>query len=93
MQDYAAKIGISASHLSDTIKAVTGVSPGHIIRQEIALESQRLLAHSQLTAAEIGYRLNFDDPAYFGRFFKRECGQSPSAFRYQIREKYQITPA
>ena len=86
---YAAKIGVSAGHLSDTIKAVTGLSPGRIIRQEIALEAKRLLAHTQLTAAEIGYRLNFEDPAYFGRFFKREGGQSPAAFRQQIREKYQ----
>ena len=89
VKNYAAKIGISASHLSDTIKVVTGLSPGRIIRQEIALEAKRLLAHTQLTAAEIGYHLNFEDPAYFGRFFKRESGQSPSAFRQQIREKYQ----
>lgn len=90
LEDYAAQIGVSASHLSNTVKALTGQPPGQIIRQEIVLEAKRLLAHTQLTAAEIGYRLNFDDPAYFARFFKREAGQSPTAFREQIQEKYQF---
>lgn len=92
VQDYAGRMGISASHLRDTIKAVTGHTPGHIIRGKLILEAKRLLAHSNLTVAEIGYELNFDDSSYFGRFFKRETGMSPAAFRRQIREQYKISP-
>lgn len=90
VEDYARRIGISASHLRDTVKAVTGYAPGHFIRQALALEAKRLLVHSNVTVAEIGYHLNFDDPSYFGRFFKRETGMSPIAFRQQIREQYQL---
>lgn len=89
VQDYANRIGISSSHLTDTVKAVTGFTPGQLIRQKLALEAKRLLAHSNATVAEIGYRLNFDDASYFGRFFKREVGMSPAAFRQLTREKYQ----
>jgi AraC-like DNA-binding protein len=92
IQDYAVRMGISASHLRDTIKAVTGHAPGHIIREKVILETKRLLAHSNLTVAEIGYDLNFEDSSYFGRFFKRETGISPVAFRRQIREQYLIAP-
>jgi len=90
VQDYARRIGISTSHLRDTVKAVTGYAPGQIIRQKLVLEAKRLLSHSNATVADIGYRLNFKDPSYFGRFFKRETGMCPVAFRQQIREQYQV---
>jgi AraC family transcriptional activator of pobA len=89
LETYADMMNVSTGHLSNAIKALTGQSPGQIIRREIALEAKRLLAHTDLTAAEVGYRLNFDDPSYFGRFFKRTTGLSPTAFREQIRSKYQ----
>lgn len=92
VQDYAGKIGVSTSHLRDTVKAVTGYAPGHFIRGKLVLEAKRLLAHSNVTVAEIGYRLNFEDSSYFGRFFKRETGMSPVAFRTQIRGQYRIAP-
>ena len=90
VQDYAGRIGVSASHLRDTVKAVTGHAPGQLIRQKLALEAKRLLAHGDVTVAEIAYHLNFEDASYFGRFFKRETGMSPAAFRQKIREQYRI---
>lgn len=92
VQDYADKIGVSSSHLRDTVKEATGYAPGHFIREKLALEAKRLLVHSNVTVAEIGYQLGFEDSSYFGRFFKREVGMSPKAFRQQVREQYQIAP-
>ena len=88
--NYASEMGISTSHLNNILKEKTGRSPGALIRNEVVLEAKRLLVHSALTVAEIGYRLNFEDPSYFARFFKREAGMSPTLFRSAIREKYQI---
>lgn len=86
---YAETLGITAGHLSDTVKAVTGRTAGQVIREEVILEGKRLLAHGDSTAAEVSYRLGFEDPSYFSRFFRREAGQSPSAFRRAFRERYQ----
>lgn len=88
VQAYANRLGISVNHLSDTIKALTGCSPGSMIRQQIVLEAKRLLALTDLTVAEIGYAMNFGDPSYFGRFLRRETGLSPRELRRHIREKY-----
>lgn len=90
VKDYAKRLGVSSSHLRDTVKAATGHAPGHKIRQQLALEAKRRLAHDNATVAEIGYRLNFEDASYFARFFKRETGMSPIAFRQQFREKHQV---
>jgi len=85
---YANSLGMSESHLSNTIKVLTGRSPGWIIRQQIVLEAKRLLAVTDLTVAEIGYTMNFEDPSYFGRFLRRETGLSPRKLRQHIQKKY-----
>jgi AraC family transcriptional regulator, transcriptional activator of pobA len=87
---YAEKLGISEAYLHELTRDNTGVTPGQIIRKEIAMEAKRMLTHTTDTISEIGYKLNFDDPSYFGRFFKRETGLSPKSFRAHILEKYQI---
>jgi len=33
--------------------------------------------------AQIAYELQFQDPSYFGRFFRLRTGLSPGAFREQ----------
>lgn len=81
VQEYANQIGVTVNHLNKTVKATTGNTPGQLIRKEIVLEAKRLFQHTDLTATEVGYRLNFDDPSYFGRFFKREVGMSPGQFK------------
>lgn len=82
VQTYANQLGVSVNHLNKTVKVATGYTPGQLIRQEVILEAKRLFQHTDLTATEIGYRLGFDDPSYFGRFFKREVGVSPGQFRH-----------
>lgn len=91
VQEYADLIGISTTHLRDTVKEITGYSPGQIIRQEIIFEAKRRLANTEMTTAEVGYTLNFEDTSYFSRFFKRETGLTPLKYREGIREKYQIS--
>jgi AraC family transcriptional activator of pobA len=89
---YAEKLGISEAYLHELTKENTGLTPGQIIRKEIVMEAKRMLAHTTDTISEIGYKLSFEDPSYFGRFFKRETGFSPKSFRTHILEKYQISP-
>ncbi len=91
VQAYANKLHISPKHLSETIKSETGHPPSVHIRTRIALEAKRLIAHTEKTAQTIAYELGFDDPAYFGRFFKREVGMTPKQFQNTIRSKYQNT--
>jgi AraC-like DNA-binding protein len=81
VQGYARQLGVSRGHLSNTVKEVTGLTPREIIQQHLVLEAKRLLVHSDLTAAQIAYRIGFDDPSYFGRFFRRETRSSPGRFR------------
>lgn len=89
LQQYAGMLGITSGHLRDIARQHLGTTPIQLLNRRIILEAKRLLIHSDQTIAEIGLRLNFDDPSYFSRFFKRETKQTPSHFRETIREKYQ----
>jgi AraC family transcriptional activator of pobA len=81
VSDYARELGVTPGHLNALCRDQLGTSAGRRIRRRIALEAQRLLLHSDLTAAEIAHRLGFQDPSYFARFFRREAGRTPIGFR------------
>ncbi|HEY5792322.1 MAG TPA: helix-turn-helix domain-containing protein, partial [Chthoniobacterales bacterium] len=81
VNDYAKLLKVSADHLGEAVHARIGRPAGDLIRQRILLEAKRLLAHTEMSVSEAAYSLNFQDPAYFSRFFRRLTGQSPGEFR------------
>lgn len=90
VQSYADELGVSAGHLARSIKEITGTSASQLIRQELIMEAKRLLVNTDLVVERVSDHLAFDDPAYFGRFFKRETGFTPGAFRDMMLESRQI---
>ena len=82
---YARALGVSPGHLGALCRRQLGRSAGACVRARITLEARRLLLHTDMTAAEVGDRLGFADAAYFGRFFRRETGSAPGAFRARKR--------
>jgi AraC-like DNA-binding protein len=79
--DYAAMLHVTTNHLVETVKRTMGKPAGKFIRERLVLEAKRLLRYSELSVSEIAYRLNFDDPSYFSRFFKKHAGLTPLDFR------------
>lgn len=88
LASYANQLGVTTGYLSEQVKVVTGLSASHLIRQRLVSEAKRLLTHTQLTVSEICDHLGFKDSSYFARFFRREVGEAPLAFRRAYREKY-----
>lgn len=88
VQVYAKQLGVTVAHLNNIVKSITGQTPGRLIRQEVVIEAKRLFAHTEMTAAEVGYRLGFHDPSYFSRFFQREVGMNTMQFRQSMQETY-----
>ena len=84
VEDYAAKLGCSVRTLTRASLAVTGRTAKQVVDDRVALEARRLLACTPLSVAEVGRRLGFPEPTNFGRFFHREVGRSPGAFRASV---------
>ena len=81
VEDYAARLGCSVRTLTRASLAITGRTAKQVVDDRVALEARRLLACTAQSVAEVGRRLGFPEPTNFGRFFHREVGESPGAFR------------
>jgi AraC family transcriptional regulator, transcriptional activator of pobA len=81
IKDYSAELKITSVHLNRICQATVGKPALHIVTDFLVLEAEKFLTHTDLHISEIAYRLNFEDPAYFSRFFKKYAGLSPKQFR------------
>lgn len=87
---YAAAVGVSAAHLNRLARAVTGFSVQGLVDLQIVEAARRDLVFTPTPVQGIAYALGFADPAYFSRFFRRQTGMTPGAFREAERRKLAV---
>lgn len=78
---YADKMCISPKHLSSVIKQMSHKTAHEIIAYFVTMTAKRLLKATTMSIQEISDELNFANQSFFGKFFKQNTGQSPSAYR------------
>ena len=79
--DYAHRLGYTVKTLTRACTAATGKPVKPVIDGRVAPEARRLLAHTDEPVATIARRLGFAEPTNFGKFFIRQAGMTPGAFR------------
>jgi AraC-like DNA-binding protein len=79
--DFARQLAVHVNHLNRCVRDTTGKTTTAHIAERLAAEARALLRHTDWNIAEVGYSLGFDEPAHFNHFFKKQTGQTPSAFR------------
>ncbi|WP_030745364.1 AraC family transcriptional regulator [Streptomyces sp. NRRL S-31] len=82
---YADALGYSRRTLVRAVRAATGETPKGFIDKRVVLEAQRLLAHTELPIGRVGVAVGFPDAANFSKFFHLHTGQTPVAFRAELR--------
>lgn len=93
VQAYADQLGLSAGQLSRLTRDLLGQSALDVVNARIVHEAERELVYGGLGIKQIAAQLGFADEAYFGRFFKKQTGQTPSAFRAAARERLAPKPS
>ena len=83
--DLAELAGLSAPHFCRAFAQSTGVPPH---RYQITLRLGRateLLEDRNLSVADVGCAVGYDDPSYFSRLFAHQTGMSPRLWRAERR--------
>ncbi len=80
VDDLCHETGMSRALFFKKMMALTGKSPLEFIRAIRLKHAAQLLEKSQLTVAEIAYKVGFNNPKYFARYFKEAFHVLPSAY-------------
>ena len=91
IKDFAALLYIHPTHFSNTIKLTTGFSPCHFVEQRVMDEARLMLKDTAMPIADICYRLTFNEPTNFTKFFKSFEGMTPRQYRKQFIESETVT--
>ena len=78
---YADRLCISPKHLSMVVKKVSGRTASDWIDDYVILQAKQMLRSSSLTIQEVSRELNFSNQSFFGKYFKKHVGMSPSEYR------------
>ncbi|SEM80464.1 AraC-type DNA-binding protein [Mucilaginibacter gossypiicola] len=85
---YANILNISAKALNKRVCKHSCYTPNEIIKRRIILEAKRLLVYTHLSVKEIGYKLGYEDPSYFIRFFSKQVKAAPQTFRLHFQGSF-----
>ena len=85
VSQYADLLNVTPGHLNDTVKAAIGKTAKQIIDEKRVTEAKRLLFWGNHPVKEISWKLNFEDDAYFNRFFKKHAGVTPLEFQLSVK--------
>jgi AraC-like DNA-binding protein len=80
-----AELGHSYGYLSRIFKDEAGMTPLNYVNKLRMEHAADMLRDTELTFAEIGYRVGINNPSYFSRMFKKHTGSSPREFRARAR--------
>ncbi len=87
VESLAYECGMSPSSLHHQFKAVTAMSPLQFQKRMRLQEASRLMLAEGLDAASAGFRVGYEDPAYFSREYRRFFGAPPRRHTTRLRSE------
>jgi AraC-like DNA-binding protein len=90
MDDIAYELGMSVSGFHHHFKSVTAMSPLQFQKQVRLQEARRLMLSEDLDAASAGFRVGYEDPAYFSREYKKLFGAPPQRDITKLRSNLEL---
>ena len=81
VEDIAAYVGISRSHLFRSFQDYVGRSPKEYLTEYRIKQACHLLKETGLSVSAIAYSVGFENNLYFSKAFRKQKGVSPSEYR------------
>jgi AraC family transcriptional regulator, transcriptional activator of pobA len=78
---YADKICVTERYLGTVIRQTSGLTAKEWIDKAVITQAKVMLLHSNRQIVQIAYELNFPNPSFFCKYFKRLVGCTPQEYR------------
>ena len=79
---YADKLCLTPNHLGAVIKKTSGLTVMQWLNRHVIQLAKVMLKYSDLPVWEVAEQLNFANPSFFTKFFKKETGLTPGKYRH-----------
>jgi AraC family transcriptional regulator, transcriptional activator of pobA len=83
--DISSQLHVSQRYLSDMLRQLTGQNTQQHIHHKLIEKAKEILSTSELTIAEIAYKLGFEHPQSFNKLFKTKTNVSPLEYRQSFK--------
>ncbi|MBM1108216.1 AraC family transcriptional regulator [Aurantibacter crassamenti] len=77
---YAKELAITYKHLNTICRELVSKTAKNVIDDFVILQAKRNLINSTTNSTELAYKLGFDDPTNFTKYFKKNTGLTPKTF-------------
>lgn len=78
---YAQRLCLTERYLGTVVRQTSGCTPKEWIDRAIAARIKVELRHTDKTITQISDEMNFTNPSFFNKYFKRLTGMTPITFR------------
>lgn len=83
---YAGLLCITPKHLSYVVKSTSGKLASDVISEMVVMDAKSKLKSSGLSIGEVSDSLNFPNPSFFCKYFKKHTGNTPKQYRDTVKE-------
>lgn len=84
IEDYAVSHNMSISWFIQNFRQYANTTPAQYVQSLRLTNAKMLLETTNYNITEIVNLVGYENPLYFSRFFRKQCGISPSQFRKQL---------
>lgn len=78
---YADRLCVTTRYLGTLVRQASGITAKEWIDKAVVTAAKVMLRHSNLSVIQIADNLNFANPSFFCKYFKRIAGCTPQHFR------------
>lgn len=93
IKEYAIAHNMSISWFIQNFRKYASTTPAQYIQTLRISNSKMLLETTDYNITEIAKLVGYENPLYFSRLFRKQCGKAPSQFRKQLVQNTQALPS
>lgn len=92
VRHYAEILCVTPKYLSMVVKKESGRNASDFIDELVIFEAKALLMDGSYTVQQVAEMMNFPNPSFFSRFFRKRTGLTPTAYQNENSKSFRTFP-